>query len=87
MQKQKRNWFILGIIGGVFSSYGAFIINDGLTPLHLAAMKAKDVKLLQLLISKGADKKILTDFNESAFDLAKENELLSKSDITFLKQS
>ncbi len=61
--------------------------NDGLTPLHLAAMKAKDVKLLQLLISKGADKKILTDFNESAFDLAKENELLSNSNITFLKES
>ena len=30
--KKKRNWFILGIIGGVFSSYGAFYINDGLTP-------------------------------------------------------
>ncbi|WP_308992944.1 ankyrin repeat domain-containing protein [Mariniflexile litorale] len=60
---------------------------DGLTPLHLAAMKATNAKLLQLLISKGADKKTLTDFDESAYDLAKENELLSPIDITFLKQS
>ena len=61
--------------------------SDGLTPLHLAAMKATDVKLLQLLISKGADKNTLTDFDESAYDLAKENELLNTTDIIFLKQS
>lgn len=60
---------------------------DGLTPLHLAAMKATDVKLLQLLISKGADKKTLTLFDESAYDLARENELLNNTDISFLKQS
>lgn len=63
--------------------------NDGLTPLHLAAMKAKDEKILQLLLTKGADKNILTDFEESAFDLALENELLksNKTNISFLKQS
>lgn len=61
--------------------------SDGLTPLHIAAMKAKDVKLLQMLLHKGADKAIKTDFDESVYDLAKENELLNKSDINFLKQS
>ncbi|WP_298492886.1 ankyrin repeat domain-containing protein [uncultured Algibacter sp.] len=60
--------------------------SNGLTPLHLAAMKATNVELLQLLINKGADKKALTDFDETAYDLAQENELLNNTDITFLKQ-
>ncbi|MEM6807539.1 MAG: ankyrin repeat domain-containing protein, partial [Bacteroidota bacterium] len=62
---------------------------EGLTPLHLAAMQAKDETLLNMLITKGADKSILTDFDESAFDLANENEVLSKSDtdLDFLKAS
>ena len=61
--------------------------DDGLTPLHLAAMKSKDESLLKLLIEKGADVTILTDFEESVFDLARENELLEKNgvDIKFLK--
>ena len=54
---------------------------DGLTPLHLAAMKSKDGSLLQALIAQGADKSILTDFEESALDLARENELLSKNGV------
>lgn len=60
---------------------------DGLTPLHLAAMNAKNKDLLALLIEKGADKTILTDFEESAYDLANENEALSKDgiDLGFLK--
>lgn len=57
---------------------------DGLTPLHLAAMKANNPRLLKMLLKKGADKTILTDFEESAYDLAKENELL-KGDVSFLK--
>jgi len=61
--------------------------SDGLAPLHLAAMKAIDEKLLQLLINQGADKKMLTDFDESAYDLAQENELLNKTKIIFLKPS
>jgi ankyrin repeat protein len=60
---------------------------DGVTALHLAAMKAKDKTILEYLISKGADKGAKTDFEESAYDLASENELLHKHnvDISFLK--
>lgn len=60
---------------------------DGLTALHIAAMKAQDDQILQFLISKGADRSIKTDFEESAYDLAKENELLNsnKTNIKFLK--
>jgi len=61
--------------------------DDGLTPLHLAAMKSKDEKLLKLLLKNGADLNIATDFDESVYDLAEENELLAKNglDIDFLK--
>nr|WP_293301478.1 ankyrin repeat domain-containing protein [Allomuricauda sp.] len=61
---------------------------DGLTPLHLAAMKSKDETILKWLLTHGADKTILTDFDESAFDLASENELLSKNGVQlqFLKK-
>ncbi len=53
--------------------------DNGLTPLHYAAMKAKDAGLLNLLIQKGADTTVKTDFEESVYDLAAENELLKKS--------
>ncbi|GGI57237.1 ankyrin repeat domain-containing protein [Winogradskyella haliclonae] len=61
--------------------------DDGLTPLHLAAMKAKNQDILKYLISIGADKTIKTDFDETVYDLAKENELLKKNaiKINFLK--
>ncbi|WP_255592685.1 ankyrin repeat domain-containing protein [Marixanthomonas sp. SCSIO 43207] len=61
--------------------------SDGLTPLHLAAMNAKDESILKFLISMGADKNTTTDFGETAFDLAQENEQLkaNKTDLTFLK--
>jgi len=61
--------------------------NDGLSPLHIACMKGKDDQLIKYLISIGADKEIKTEFGETAFDLAKENELLINSniDIKFLK--
>ncbi|MUU79417.1 ankyrin repeat domain-containing protein [Winogradskyella endarachnes] len=60
---------------------------DGNTALHLAALKAKDDTILKFLLENGADKKLLTDFEESAYDLASENELLSqkKISIKFLK--
>lgn len=60
---------------------------DGLTALHRAAMVAKDDAVLKYLISAGAKKDINTEFDESAYALAKENELLTKSNISveFLK--
>lgn len=61
--------------------------NEGLTALHKAAMKASDTEVLKYLISMGADKSITTDFEETVYDLASENELLSQKNIAidFLK--
>ncbi|MHA7832202.1 MAG: ankyrin repeat domain-containing protein [Flagellimonas sp.] len=56
--------------------------NEGLTALHLAAMKANDPELMKYLISKGADVKIKTSFEETVYDLADENELLQKQSTT-----
>jgi ankyrin repeat protein len=60
---------------------------NGLTALHKAAMTAQDDVMLKYLLSIGADKDIKTDFEESVYDLAAENELLKKNniDIQFLK--
>jgi ankyrin repeat protein len=60
---------------------------EGLTALHKAAMIAHDDTIMQYLISSGAKKDILTDLKETPFDLASENEYLSKNNIpvTFLK--
>ncbi len=59
---------------------------NGNTALHYAAMKSMDDRILKYLISIGADKKSTTEFGETAFDLASENELLSKNetDLQFL---
>ncbi len=59
--------------------------NDGLTPLHKAAMTSKDLKIIDFLIKNGADKTSKTDFGESVYDLAQENEALKGKDINFLK--
>jgi ankyrin repeat protein len=62
--------------------------NDaGLSALQIAAMRAKDDKIIKYLLSIGADKSVKTDFNETVFNLASENELLKKSNtnISFLK--
>ena len=61
--------------------------DDGNTVLHLAAMSATDDAILRYLIAEGADKSALTDFEESVFDLASENELLKANEIAleFLK--
>ncbi len=61
--------------------------DDGLAPLHYAAMKAKEADILNLLVQKGADTGVKTDFDESVYDLAVENELLRTSgfDLNSLK--
>ncbi|MFI8603440.1 ankyrin repeat domain-containing protein [Cellulophaga baltica] len=60
---------------------------EGIAPLHLAAMKAKDDEVLKYLLSIGAKKTAVTGFEESAYDLASENELLQENNISieFLK--
>jgi ankyrin repeat protein len=58
---------------------------ENLSALQIATMKAKDDQIIKYLISIGADKNVTTDFDESIFDLASENELLKKYDINFLK--
>uniref|UniRef100_A0ABV5EXF1 Ankyrin repeat domain-containing protein n=1 Tax=Formosa undariae TaxID=1325436 RepID=A0ABV5EXF1_9FLAO len=60
---------------------------EGITPLLKSAMSSKDDKVLKYLLENGADKSITTEFEESAFDLASENELLKANNvnINFLK--
>ncbi len=62
------------------------INKDGLSPLHLAAMRAQDLEILQLLIEHKADKSLKSNWGESAYDLALENEILkdSQASLTFL---
>lgn len=55
--------------------------DEGMTALHQAAMKANDSEMMKYLISIGADKKVETDFEETAYDLASENELLQKGNV------
>lgn len=60
---------------------------EGITPLQKAAMTAKNDKILKYLLRIGADKTVKTDFDETVYALASENELLKKNkvDIQFLK--
>lgn len=60
---------------------------EGNTALHLAAMTSHNDAVLEYLISEGADRTVKTDFDETVFDLANENELLKEQKITleFLK--
>lgn len=60
---------------------------EGMTALHKAAMTAQDDSVIRYLLSKGAKKETETEFKETAFDLASENESLTKNKISidFLK--
>ena len=61
--------------------------DDGMTALVKAASTAKDDKVLRYLVEAGADKTLKTSFDESAYDLVKNNENFKKNniDIEFLK--
>ena len=56
--------------------------NEGYTALHLAAMSGKDAAILKYLVGRGADIAAKTDFEETAYDLAKENELFAQYQVS-----
>ncbi|CAM1352959.1 ankyrin repeat domain-containing protein [Tenacibaculum insulae] len=57
----------------------------GLTALQEAVLIAKNDTIVKFLIANGASKNVKTDFDETLYDLAKENEALKNTDISFLK--
>jgi ankyrin repeat protein len=60
---------------------------EGITALHKAAMVAENDVVLKYLVSIGAKKELTTAFKETAYNLAHENEFLTKQHISidFLK--
>ena len=72
------------------STFGADINQknkEGYTPLHRAAMLSADDTLMKSLLTMGADKSVQTEFGETAYELAAENESFKKNNVNlnFLK--
>ena len=59
--------------------------NEGLTPLQLAVMTFRSTEPIKQLIQYGSQTKVKTDFGESLYDLAQQNEQLKNDSINFLK--
>ncbi len=55
---------------------------QGNTVLHYAAMKSNNVEALKFLVANGSDIKSTTEFGETAYDLAQENELLNQNKVS-----
>ena len=58
---------------------------NGHTALQKAVMSAKNTKIIKYLIHEGANINVITEFDETILDLAKENEVLKDKDLNFLK--
>ncbi|GAB3007002.1 ankyrin repeat domain-containing protein [Niabella terrae] len=56
--------------------------SQGASPLHKAALIARDDQILKSLIALGSKKSLKTVFDETAYDLAKDNEFLKTSNIS-----
>ena len=82
IEKRKITLVLYGVLTALVLILAVNEVNsEGLTALHQAAMKAKDDQLLKYLISIGADKKATTDFEDTAYALASENEFLQKHNV------
>jgi ankyrin repeat protein len=58
---------------------------NGLTALQIAVMTGQNLELAKSFIRLGADMNVKTEFDETLYDLAKENEALKGVDISILK--